>query len=191
MTFDDLIKRRCLWRVSRRAAIIAAAVCLALFIAGCGGRGVKAYISEYGDIPIEVSGLADEDFTVTPNELAELDCVSRSATGATAKAGEVKASGPLLDSFLASYGGGRKTSDFNRIRFIASDGYSVGLRGEYLTDYEVILSVASGNAPLPESERPLRVLIPDAESSMWEYACVRMEFVEADSGGGEGLTSQD
>jgi hypothetical protein len=36
----------------------------------------------------------------------------------------------------------------------------------------------SGRDPLPASERPLRILIPEAESSMWEYACVRIEFVE-------------
>jgi hypothetical protein len=146
---------------------------LALF-AGCGGG--RADISAYGDAPIEIAGLTDEEFTVTPNELAELPCVTRSATGATAKAGTVKAVGPLLDTFLEKYG--KKASDFDRVRFIAADAYRVVLRDEYLTDYEVVLSVAEGGDPLPESERPLRVLIPEAESSMWEYACVRIEFVE-------------
>jgi hypothetical protein len=146
-------------------------------LTACGGRtGVSADISAYGDAPIEIVGLADEEFTVTPNELAALPCVSRSATGETAKAGTVKAVGPLLDTFLAEYG--KKTSDFNRIRFIAVDAYRVVLRDEYLTDYEVVLSVSNGKDPLPESERPLRVLIPEAESGMWEYACVRIEFVE-------------
>jgi hypothetical protein len=149
------------------------ALCCALLLAACGG---SADISAYGDAPIEISGLTETDFTVTPNELAALECVSRSATGATAKAGTVKAVGPLLDTFLEGYG--RKTSDFNRIRFIASDGYRVVLRDEYLTDYEVVLSVSSGKNPLPESERPLRILIPEAESNMWEYSCVRIEFVE-------------
>jgi hypothetical protein len=141
----------------------------------CGGTP-EADISAYGDAPVAISGLTDEDFTVTPNELAALECVSRSATGETAKAGTVKAVGPLLDVFLADYG--KKSSDFNRIRFIASDGYRVVLRDEYLTDYEVVLSIASGGEPLPESERPLRILIPEAESGMWEYSCIRIEFVE-------------
>ncbi|MDR1246794.1 MAG: hypothetical protein LBK57_07165 [Clostridiales Family XIII bacterium] len=142
---------------------------------GCGGTP-EADISAYGDAPIEISGLTSEDFTVTPGELAALECVSRSATGETAKAGTVKAVGPLLNTFLADYG--KNASDFNRIRFIASDGYRVVLRDEYLTDYEVVLSVASGREPLQESERPLRILIPEAESGMWEYACIRIEFVE-------------
>jgi hypothetical protein len=163
-------------RVGLRVFIIASvAVALLTGCAGCGGN-LKADISAYGGDIIEISGLADEDFTVTPAELAELPCESRSATGATAKAGTVKAVGPLLDTFLADYG--KSASDFARIRFIASDGYRVILRDEYLTDYEVVLSVASGGEPLPESERPLRILIPEAESSMWEYACVRIEFVE-------------
>ncbi|MDR2355159.1 MAG: hypothetical protein LBE16_03080 [Clostridiales Family XIII bacterium] len=150
--------------------ILAAAV-----LTGCGGSG-DADISAYGDAPIEIEGLTDTAFVITPNELMALPCVSRSATGETAKAGTVKATGPLLDTFLEKYN--KKASDFNRIRFIASDAYRVVLRDEYLTDYEVVLSVASGGDPLPVSERPLRILIPDAESSMWEYACVRIEFVE-------------
>jgi hypothetical protein len=157
------------------AVVVALLLCAGCGLpVGCGGG--QADISAYGDTPIEIAGLADGEFTVTPNELAALPCVSRSATGETAKAGTVRAVGPLLDTFLAEYG--KKTSDFNRIRFIASDAYRVVLRDEYLTDYEVVLSVANGKNPLPESERPLRILIPEAESSMWEYACVRIEFVE-------------
>jgi hypothetical protein len=144
-----------------------------LLLAGCGGS--LPDISAYGDTPITIAGLTDAEFTVTPRELARLECVTRSATGGTAKAGTVNAVGPLLDTFLAQYG--RAASDFERIRFIASDEYRVVLREEYLTEYEVILSVASGKKPLPESERPLRILIPEAETSMWEYACVRIEFV--------------
>ncbi|MDR2770536.1 MAG: hypothetical protein LBB57_00700, partial [Clostridiales Family XIII bacterium] len=151
----------------RLAALL---VLTATAAAGCGGeKGVTADLSAYGDTPIEIAGLADEAFTVTPNELAALPCVSRSATGETAKAGTVKAVGPLLDSFLAQYG--KKASDFNRIHFIAADAYRVVLRDEYLTDYEVVLSVANGKEALPEAEQPLRILIPEAESSMWEYAC--------------------
>jgi hypothetical protein len=165
-------------RAARAAACLAAFLFLAAATtAACGGQTrVKADISAYGDARIEIAGLEAEEFTVTPNALAALPCVSRSATGATAKAGTVRAVGPLLNTFLAQYG--KKASDYNRIRFIAADAYRVVLRDEYLTDYEVVLSVASGEAPLPESERPLRVLIPEAESNLWEYACVRIEFVE-------------
>jgi hypothetical protein len=147
-------------------------VLLLLLLCAC---GKKADISAYGDTPITISGLADKDFTVTPNELAKLPCVSRTATGATAKAGTVNATGPLLETFLEQYG--FKESDFSKIRFIADDSYKVVLKDEYLTDYEVVLAISSGSEPLPSEQQPLRILIPEAESSMWEYSVVRIEFV--------------
>jgi len=140
--------------------------------------GKSADISEYADDPITISGLLDEEFTITPAELLALTCVSRTATGKTAKAGTVSATGPLLDTFLAQYG--FVPTDFEKIRFIAGDGYKTVLKGTYLTDYEVVLVVSSGEEPLAESLRPLRLLIPGAESNMWIYAVVRIEFEPAE-----------
>lgn len=145
---------------------------LLLLLCACGSK--TADISAYGDAPITIAGLTKEEFTVTPNELAALECVSRTATGATAKAGTVNATGPLLDTFLAQYG--CKAADFYKIRFIAADKYRVVLKDEYLTDYEVVLSIASGTEPLPAAQRPLRILVPEAESNKWEYSVVRIEF---------------
>ncbi len=154
--------------------LLAAAV-LAGCLSGCKVR-VKADISSYGDTPIEISGLQEEDFIITANDLAELDCVTATTTGRSAKAGTVKAVGPLLSTFLAYYG--KTAADFKKIRFIASDGYRTVLKGEYLTDYDQILSVASGDEPLTVTERPLRLVVLDAESSKWVYAVIRIEFVE-------------
>ena len=145
-----------------------------LLLVSCTSSPTAADISEYIDEEITVSGLLDEDFTITPGDLLELDCVSRTATGATAKAGTVNATGPLLDTFLAQYG--YKASDFDRIRFIAKDAYRTLLRYEYLTDYDVVMAVSSGKEPLSEDLRPMRLLIPEAESSMWIYGVVRIEF---------------
>lgn len=145
---------------------------LMLTLCACGNK--TADISEYGDTPITVSGLTEEEFTITPNQLAALECVSRTATGATAKAGTVNAYGPLLDTFLAQYG--CAPSDFYKIRFLCADDYKVVLRGEYLTDYDVVMSVSAGTQPLEESLQPMRLLIPEAESSMWAYSVIRIEF---------------
>ena len=145
---------------------------LLILLCSCGSK--TADISAYGDMRITIAGLTDAEFNITPNALAALDCVSRTATGATAKAGTVNARGPLLDTFLAQYG--CAMSDFYKIRFIASDGYKVVLKDAYLTDYEVVLAVSNGSEPLSEDCRPLWILIPEAESSMWEYAVVRIEF---------------
>ena len=145
---------------------------LILALAACGSG--PADISAYGDTPITISGLTEEEFTVTPNELAELECVSRTATGATAKAGTVNATGPLLDTFLERYG--CQASDFYKIRFLCADNYKVVLRGEYLTDYEVVMSISGGSEPLAEDVQPMRLLIPEAESNMWAYSVIRIEF---------------
>jgi hypothetical protein len=116
----------------------------------------------------------DEDFTITPRDLLELEQTSRTATGATEKAGTVSAKGPLLDTFLAGYG--YKAADFYKIRFLAKDAYRTLLRDEYLTDYDVVMAVSSGKEPLAEDQRPMRLLIPEAESNMWIYGVIRIEF---------------
>ena len=161
-------------KIQRNSLLTILVLTLFCLLTSCGGG--SADISEYGDTPITVSGLTEEDFTVTPNELYGLECVSRTASGKSAKAGTVNATGPLLDTFLAQYG--KRMSDFERIRFIAADDYRVVLKDEYLTEYEVVLAVSNGNEPLIEEHRPLRILIPDADSGMWEYSVVRIEFVE-------------
>ena len=148
-------------------------ICVVIItLTACGDKAVD--ISEYADFPIEVSGLTDEDFTITPQELLELDCVSRKATGATEKAGTVSVKGPLLNTFLAQYG--KTAADFYKIRFLCNDGYKTVLKDDLLTDYEVVLAVQNSNGPLQESMRPLRLLIPEAESSTWAYSVIRIEF---------------
>ena len=148
-----------------------------LALSACGEK--PADISEYENDTILITGLPDGDFYITIREIADLECVSRTATGSTEKAGTVNATGPLLDTFLAQYG--YKASDFDRIRFYASDAYRTILRGEYLTDYEVVLAVSSGTEPLAEGLRPLRLLIPEAESNMWIYMIEHIEFVLEDT----------
>jgi hypothetical protein len=136
---------------------------------------VKADISAYGDTPITISGLLNEDFTVTPNNLAKLECVQMSGSGKTEKSGPVSAVGPLLETLLAQYGKSR--SDFSKIRFYASDKYKITLNDDYLTNYKIVLSIAKGNDPLPAVQQPLRLFIPKAESSNWIYAVIRIEFI--------------
>lgn len=144
-----------------------------------GGLGLfcscgKADISSYKEQEITVKGLKDSDFTVTPQELMEMKCVSRQDTGKTAKAGTVKAYGPLLSTFLEEYG--CTLEEIDRVRFYCKDDYKVVLKDEYLTDYEIILSAAAGKEPLAEKEQPLRILVPEAESSKWAYGITEIEF---------------
>lgn len=136
----------------------------------------KADISEYGDTPITISGLSDEEFDITPNELAKLKNDSASASGKSAKAGTVSATGPLLETFLGQYG--KSISDFSKIRFIADDGYRVVLSGEKETNFSAILAISNGSEALPLEHRPLRLVNPKTDSGTWVYAIVRIEFAE-------------
>ena len=155
-----------------KAKLFATAVLLALLLSACGENG--ADISAYADTPITVTGLEDGEITVTPAQLAELDCVSRTGSGATAKAGTVNAYGPLMNTFLEQYD--CSAADFYKIRFICSDGYKIVLRDKYLTDYEIVLAISDGGEPLAEEQQPLRIFIPGAESSKWAYSVTRIEL---------------
>jgi DMSO/TMAO reductase YedYZ molybdopterin-dependent catalytic subunit len=151
------------------------ALCLIIwFAAGC-GVSVQADLSTYGDQPILISGLSAEDFTVTPNELAQLDCESQSATGKTQKAGTVHGVGPTLDTFLAQYN--KKQTDFQKIIFRAKDGYTITLGPQDFKKHTIILSLANGKEPLSEQEAPLRLLIPGAESGKWVRMVTEIKFV--------------
>ena len=144
----------------------------AVILSACGG---PADISAYENDPILIVGLLDEDFKITPREIAELDSVSRSAAFTTRRVGTVEATGPLLDTFLAQYG--YVPSDFDRIRFFARDDYRIVLRGDHLLYYEIVMAVSAGREPLADEYQPLRLLIPGAESYMWIFAIDRIEFL--------------
>jgi DMSO/TMAO reductase YedYZ molybdopterin-dependent catalytic subunit len=159
--------------LSRTIKSLWAVAALLLVLTSCGAK--LPDISAYGDTPIEVSGLLDEDFTVTPNVLAKLKLDTSTATGATAKAGTVSGIGPTLITFLEQYG--RVPADFKYIRFIASDEYRITLAGNKHTDDVVLFAIAGNGKPLPEPERPMRLIVPTAESNQWIYSVIRIEFV--------------
>jgi hypothetical protein len=39
----------------------------------------------------------------------------------------------------------------------------------------VLLAISGKDKPLPEAERPLRLIIPTAESNQWVYGVVKIE----------------
>lgn len=150
-------------------------LCAAL-LCGCGGSvKVTADISAYADTPIAIAGLTEQEFNTTPGALAQLECVTQTATGATAKSGTVTAVGPTLNTFLAQYG--KTQTDFDRVRFIGGDAYRVVLYEEDLAEFTIYLSVAEGTNPLPAEQLPLRVLIPGADTNTWARMVTRIEFV--------------
>ena len=160
--------------MKKTACSILALCLIILFTAGC-STSVRADLSAYGDEQIKISGLTAEEFVITPNELAELDCESKSATGKTQKAGTVHGVGPTLDTFLAQYN--KKQTDFQKIIFRAKDGYAITLNSQDLQEYTIFLLLAKGKEPLSEREAPLRLLIPGADSGKWARMVTEIEFI--------------
>ena len=136
---------------------------------------IKADISAYSGQQIKIIGLSDEDFDITPKELAAFPCINKKVTSNSAKVGTVTATGPLLDGFLGKYG--YSQSDFSRIRICAADGYKTVLK-DNLLDGEIILSIAAGKEALDTIFQPLRIIIPEASSSYWTYQVTSIEFVK-------------
>lgn len=155
--------------------IICISVLTSLLLVGCSTK-VEADISSYENEKILVTGLLENDFYITPSELAELKCVKESQTGRTAKAGTVNAVGPTMDTFLEKYD--KKQTDFSKIKFYAKDKYYTYLWNEELQEKTIILSVANGKEALSDNQKPLRVLIPGVESSRWIRMVNKIEFTE-------------
>ena len=147
-----------------------------LTLCGCGGLN----ISDYGDEQILITGLTEEDFYITPNQLMELECVSETAKGKSAKAGTVKAYGPTMETFLAS--NNVSFDDLYSIKLIASDDYKVTLGRTTWEKYDIIMSVANGNKALADYQQPLRIVIPGGDSGNWARMIVKIEFTFKDSG---------
>ncbi len=157
-------------------ACVVAAIVAAVVIFFAVNYWGKADISAYGEDIIQVEGLTDEIFDVTPNELAEMDCVSDVAVGKSEKAGTVRAYGPTLETFVENYG--RTLDEFYSVEFLAYDGYKSKLGEATWDKYDVILSIAEGNKPLEDWRQPMRVVIPGEDSGRWIYGVGVITFTD-------------
>lgn len=153
----------------RRTLCAALAALLLICLSGC-----KADISAYEASPIQIIGLTDEPFSVTPKDLMQMKCISATSQGNSDKAGTVEAYGPTLETFVSSYG--HSLSDFRYVRLSASDGYDVTINQLVWDSYDIILSVSNGTKPLEERQRPLRVVIPGYDSGKWVRLITKIEF---------------
>jgi hypothetical protein len=164
-----------------RVVAVCAVVLLVLAVAGYFAYSTlrPPDIEGYATQGVSIAGLEDADFLITPAQLTELDCVSKRATGTGAgeqgqsKVGAVQAYGPLMETFLQSYG--HTLSDFKRIKVFCKDGYTVILRPEQL-EGEIILSVADDKTALAAYQTPLRMVIPGEATGRWAFGILRIEF---------------
>lgn len=160
--------------VKLAAVLAAAAVVLVMIFAPV---RLQADISAYADTPITVSGLQDEDFTITPGELARMKLTKKTVTGKSAKAGTITAVGPTMNTFLKQYG--KTVADFKEVKFYAADNYSVALL-ETFQQKTIILSLANGKETLKDTHQPLRVVVPGEDSSKWIRGVVKIVFIPND-----------
>lgn len=155
-------------------AIVAVVIVVAVGMAAWGAlRGPT--ISAYATMPISVTGVAEQSFTVTAEELSQLDCISQEYEG-QGKGGaskEVTAYGPLLSTFLAQHG--RTPQDFSRVVVTCSDDYTVVITPQMLEE-PIVMSIAQGKEPLEEWQWPLRLVIPSEESGKWAYGVASLVF---------------
>ncbi len=163
------------------------AVCVILLLnllvfAGCQSELDAKNISAYAEEQITISGLLDEDFTITVNDLAALETVSRktSAKRANGETVSINAVGPLLDTLLAQYG--YSQTDFSRIRFTASDKYSIVFSENILQNREIVLAVADGSSALSADDLPVRVVVPGERAMYWVRKLSSISFESDNSG---------
>ncbi len=164
-------------RARNRIIIAAIAVCVVLTGVRLiyGPAILTANITAYENEKIEIIGLTDQDFYVTPGQLSKLKMTRVIATGKSEKAGTVTGIGPTLDTFLEEYGDGAVRSDFKEVKFYAQDKYSTSLV-KTLQEDTIVLSVANGSTALEEYQQPLRIVIPEEDSSSWIRMVTAIEF---------------
>lgn len=151
-------------------------------LSACGSSAAAdgKMIEDYADVEVAVSGLAEAEFTITPRQLCAMPLTTVKAGGADA-AGvgrSAKATGVTLAEFLRQYG--YAVEDIAKLRAVAGDGYVISLT-KTLRERDVYLTVGYDGQPLLETERPLRLVIPETETGSWIYNITRMEFSLAES----------
>ncbi len=169
----------------KRAGLVVGALVLAALLAIGGWFAWDALrnpsIDEYKNEQIEIHGLLDDSFYITPLELSQLKCerITAKGTGAgeggVSKAGVVSAYGPTLQTFVSTFG--QDLQSFRRVKFTCKDGYYTTFRADALAN-TIILSIASGKEALYDKQQPLRVVAPSEESGKWAYGVVRIDFLE-------------
>ena len=152
-------------------AVMAFSACFCL--AGCGVDDID--ISGYSDSEIVLSGIEDNDITITIADLKSLDCKSVRTESTSDKIGVVKATGPELDTLLAEYGSSK--ADFKKVIFSGTDQYDVRLLKDYTTEHDIYLAFGIDGEPLDAESAPCRVIIPESDSAYWIRMVDRIEFV--------------
>ncbi|MDD4592593.1 MAG: molybdopterin-dependent oxidoreductase, partial [Parabacteroides sp.] len=151
---------------------------MTILIGGCGESTPDDY--DYAQQTIVITGLLDEDITVSVEELMEMESITEKAEATRFNGEKVKinATGPTLNTLLKKYE--KSQSDFATIRFTAKDQYSIAVPKEILENHEIILSYAESGRPLSEENQPIHIIVPGERAMYWVRMLKQIDF-ETDS----------
>ena len=150
-------------RIKNAGIIIIVAVAFAAALCGCGTDDID--ITGYADEQIAIEGIADGTMYVSVAELKGMKCVTIKTESTSDKIGEVKATGPTLETVLAA--NGTDISDVAKLTFHGADNYSYSLKDDYIAAHDIILAFGIDGKPLEEDEVPCRIIIPESDSAYW------------------------
>lgn len=159
-----------------RRAVCCGVVCVivgaSLCMTGCGVDDID--ISGYAEETVTFTGITDDDIALSVADLKELDCVTVKAESTSDKIGEVRATGPTLDTVLHQFG--MEQSDIEKIHVYAKDDYDAKIDLSVLDGAEIILAFGEGGEPLDAEEAPVRIIIPGSDSAYWVRMVERIEL---------------
>ena len=161
-------------RLLSLSLIIAIAMGCGLFLTSCGVDDID--ISSYAGEKIVLSGIQDEDIVLTIEDLKAMECKTLKTHCTSDKVGEVRATGPELDTVLAEYGVSK--ADFAKIIIYGSDEYDVKLLNDYITANDIYLAFGVDGEPLDEESAPCRIIIPESDSAYWTRMVNKIEFIK-------------
>jgi hypothetical protein len=178
-----MIKQKSSRRLMFVSVLFLVLMCIfAMGATGCGRDGESNPSSyDYLQQKILITGLTQEDFSVTAEELTKLESVTEKAEASrfNGEKVKIKATGPTLDTFLSKYG--KKQSDFESIRFTADDQYSIAVSKEILESRKIILAYEDDGKPLDKKAEPIHVVIPEERAMYWVRMLKQIDF-EKDAG---------
>lgn len=151
-------------------AVVLGLACLCM--GGCGTDDID--ISGYENETITLTGVTDDDITLTIADLKAMDCVTKKTESTSDKIGVVRATGPTLDTVLGQFG--MSQADVKKIHIYAKDEYDVKLGPEVLGSEDIILAFGIDGQPLGEEEAPVRIIIPESDSAYWIRMVEKIEL---------------
>lgn len=159
--------------MKKKLLVLSAVIVMALgILAGCGTDDID--VSGYEDMTLTLTGIEDEEIVLTVAELKAMDCKTIKTESTSDKIGEVKATGPWLDTILETYG--YSQADFKSIKIYGSDEYDAKLYTDYLEEHPIMLAYGLNGQPLDAETVPLRIIIRDSDSAYWVRMVTKIEF---------------